>query len=263
MTAGIDKADERGRTIDVHALRHSFGTLLSKGGVAPRTAQAAMRHSSIDLTMNTYTDPKLLDVYGALDSLPSLHLNASPSTERQMMRATGTDNQDATANPRHATSAGANVVSQFAPEFAPDVGERGQSVSFAVISSTESDELTEGQVSDENSVKPMKKPSFAGIANKGQSIGATGFEPATSTSRTCRPTVPSDNQSGLTLTDNSACTTTCTNLPENAHSDGSEPGTGSPGSDRFAAALMMIAGLPLSDTDKAEAVKRLLREARR
>ena len=31
----IDKRDERGRTVDVHALRHTFGTLLSKGGVAP------------------------------------------------------------------------------------------------------------------------------------------------------------------------------------------------------------------------------------
>ena len=41
----IDKRDERGRTVDVHALRHTFGTLLSKGGVTPRTAQAAMRHS--------------------------------------------------------------------------------------------------------------------------------------------------------------------------------------------------------------------------
>ncbi len=50
--AGIPKRDERGRTVDVHALRHSFGTLLSKAGVAPRTAQAAMRHSTIDLTMN-------------------------------------------------------------------------------------------------------------------------------------------------------------------------------------------------------------------
>ena len=85
LAAGIDKADERGRTIDVHALRHSFGTLLSKGGVAPRTAQAAMRHSSIDMTMNVYTDPKLLDVHGALDSLPSLELNSSPATERPMM----------------------------------------------------------------------------------------------------------------------------------------------------------------------------------
>ncbi len=41
--------------------------------------------------MNVYTDPKLLDVYGALGSLPSLDLNASPSTERNSMRATGTD----------------------------------------------------------------------------------------------------------------------------------------------------------------------------
>ena len=67
-----DKTDERGRTVDVHALRHTFGTLLSKGGVSPRTAQAAMRHSKIDLTMNVYTDPKLLDVAGAMEALPAL-----------------------------------------------------------------------------------------------------------------------------------------------------------------------------------------------
>ena len=35
-----------------------------------------MRHSSIDLTMNVYTDPRLLDVHGALDSLPTLSLDA-------------------------------------------------------------------------------------------------------------------------------------------------------------------------------------------
>ena len=35
--------DDRGRTIDVHALRHTFGTHLSKAGVPLRTAQAAMR----------------------------------------------------------------------------------------------------------------------------------------------------------------------------------------------------------------------------
>jgi hypothetical protein len=33
-----------------------------------------MRHSSIDLTMNVHSDPKLLDVAGALDSLPELPL---------------------------------------------------------------------------------------------------------------------------------------------------------------------------------------------
>lgn len=31
---------------------------------------AAMRHSSIQLTMNVYTDPTLLDVAGAITSLP-------------------------------------------------------------------------------------------------------------------------------------------------------------------------------------------------
>ena len=126
LAAGIDKADERGRTLDVHALRTSFGTLLSKGGVAPRTAQAAMRHSTIDLTMNTYTDPKLLDVYGALDSLPSLDLNPSPSTERQTMRATGTDDQDRTRTVD-------GTSSPFAPAFAPNSGKRGQSVAIGVV----------------------------------------------------------------------------------------------------------------------------------
>jgi len=44
-------------------LRSGFATHLSYDGVAPRTAQAAMRHSSRDLTMlarrgeNVYTDP--------------------------------------------------------------------------------------------------------------------------------------------------------------------------------------------------------------
>ena len=89
--ASIPKRDDRGRTVDIHALRHTYGSLLSAGGVSPRTAQAAMRHSSIDLTMNTYTDPRVLDIAGALDALPSLPLGAEP-VERQRNVATGTDN---------------------------------------------------------------------------------------------------------------------------------------------------------------------------
>jgi hypothetical protein len=87
--AFIDKRDERGRTIDVHALRTTFGTHLSKGGVPLRTAQAAMRHSKPDLTANVYTDPKLLDVAGALDALPALPLDPNPL--RNEAKATGTD----------------------------------------------------------------------------------------------------------------------------------------------------------------------------
>jgi hypothetical protein len=33
-----------------------------------------MRHSSLDLTMDVYTDPTLLDVAGALEALPGLSL---------------------------------------------------------------------------------------------------------------------------------------------------------------------------------------------
>ena len=98
--AGIAKRDELGRTVDVHALRHSFCTLMSVGGVAPRTAQAAMRHSNINLTMTTYTDPRLLDVHGAMDSLPALPLNSEPSLVAEERKATGTDGR-------------------FAPGFAP------------------------------------------------------------------------------------------------------------------------------------------------
>jgi hypothetical protein len=43
---------------------------LSTVGVHPRTAMAAMRHSRIELTMNYYTDPALLDVAGAVEKLP-------------------------------------------------------------------------------------------------------------------------------------------------------------------------------------------------
>jgi integrase len=70
--AGIPKHDDRGRTVDVHAMRHTFASHLVAAGVAPRTAQAAMRHSSLELTMKHYTDPRLLDVAGALAVLPAL-----------------------------------------------------------------------------------------------------------------------------------------------------------------------------------------------
>jgi integrase len=71
QAAGIRKRDDRGWVVDVHALRHTFGTQLSRAGVPLRTAQAAMRHSSPELTANVYTDPRLLDVAGAIQSLPS------------------------------------------------------------------------------------------------------------------------------------------------------------------------------------------------
>jgi hypothetical protein len=77
----------------------------------------------------------------------------------------------------------------------------------------------------------------------------TGFEPATSTSRTSRHWVPSDDLSNLTSTAAATCTAACTG-------EGKEL-NGCPAGD-FAAALGMIATLPLSDAERADAVRRLL-----
>lgn len=86
--AGIPKRDDRGFTVDVHALRHTFATHLVAAGVAPRVAQAALRHSTLELTMQLYTDPRLLDVAGALAALPALPTAGSTP---EAARATGTD----------------------------------------------------------------------------------------------------------------------------------------------------------------------------
>jgi integrase len=72
--AGIPYRDEHGRTFDVHALRHTTSTYMGKAKVTPRVAQEFMRHSDIKLTMQTYTDAKLLDETEALTALPELPL---------------------------------------------------------------------------------------------------------------------------------------------------------------------------------------------
>jgi hypothetical protein len=107
QVAAIPKTDDRGRTLDLHALWHTFGTHLSMSGTTPRTAQAAMRHSSIDLTMNVYTDPRLLDVHGAIESLPALPISSTPFKVNSTALVNGTN--DLRQN-------------QFAPAFAPTTG---------------------------------------------------------------------------------------------------------------------------------------------
>jgi len=79
QAGGIPKTDPRNRVVDNHAFRHTFGTHLSASGVHPRTAMAAMRHSRMELTMNYYTDPTLLDIAGAVNSLPAFGAPAGTS----------------------------------------------------------------------------------------------------------------------------------------------------------------------------------------
>jgi integrase len=170
--AGIPKRDDRGRVLDVHALRHTFGTLLSKGGVLPRTAQAAMRHSKIDLTMNVYTDPALLDVRGALDALPALSLlpDQAPGGDA---RATGTDGESART---------------LAPTLAPTPDNLVQAETIPVTFRGNSGEGEErGAVAVSGCPDKRKHPPTTPVSGC-QEVGATGLEPVRVGS--CKPHSP-------------------------------------------------------------------------
>ena len=129
-----------------------------------------MRHSDLlKLTMNVYTDPKLLDVHGALNSLPSLDLD----TERK-----------ATPNILSATGAESNRPRTVAPTVAPTAYKSGHLESFRVKTADTGPQRILKLADDENPCKSSEKALAAGVANKAFGIGMTGFEPAASTSRT-------------------------------------------------------------------------------
>jgi hypothetical protein len=67
--AGIPYVDTRGEYADFHALRKTFGTMLTVSGVGERTVIELMRHSDMRLTAKTYTDANMLPISDAMASL--------------------------------------------------------------------------------------------------------------------------------------------------------------------------------------------------
>ncbi len=102
----------------------------------------------------------------------------------------------------------------------------------------------------------------------------TGFEPATSTSRMEPLRVASGCSEGVAEGESDAWTRACQNGSENERGEVvGEPVSGNVGDsvssradslpikvDSFSASLAMIASLPLSDAEKADAVRRLMAE---
>jgi len=156
--AGIETRDDRGRTLDRHALRTTFCSWLSMVGVAPRTAQKLARHTSIELTMRNYTDDRLLDGVGAIENLPDLDVPLA--AECETLQATGTD--------------GEGVVLGVVP----DVVLTGRDASGHETTDTRGGESTAA----------VSRASVSSCRNAAASdaIGATGFEPATSWTQTTR-----------------------------------------------------------------------------
>ncbi len=80
--------DSTGRVADFHALRHTYITNLTRGGVHPRLAQRLARHSTITLTMDRYSHTVIGELSAELDALPDL---PGSEPDRQEQRATGTE----------------------------------------------------------------------------------------------------------------------------------------------------------------------------
>ena len=88
-----------------------------------------MRHSDVNLTMNTYTDPKLLDVAGAMEALPALPLMGREANEAIAVRATGTD--DLAACQFAPTSAKTRILQSILDKIADDAKKSKATVSIA------------------------------------------------------------------------------------------------------------------------------------
>ena len=165
-TAGISKKDADGCVVHVHALRHSFGTHLTLAGIAPRVAQAAMRHSNIALTMGTYTDARLLDTAEAIEALPMLRTlaPAPPETETQstVIDTDKTVETDTETTPR-----------TLAPMLAPNQGQTGQIESIP-------DRLGTDDMDAPELKKPRQTLGSAGLLI----VGNTELESVTSTMST-------------------------------------------------------------------------------
>jgi len=88
-----------------------------------------------------------------------------------------------------------------------------------------------------------------------------GLEPSTFALRTRRHRTEGTQTQALTSTSANACTNACTNFAESEHadsSDGAGAGGAGAGVDTFADVLRMLDRLPLTDAERAEAVRRLL-----
>ena len=78
--AGIPYIDSKGERADFHALRKTFGTMLTLSGeVGQRTIMELMRHSDMRLTAKTYTDANMLPVSDAMIALTRYALSKRDS----------------------------------------------------------------------------------------------------------------------------------------------------------------------------------------
>jgi integrase len=87
--AGNEKLDGRGYVADTHGLRTTFCSMLTATGLPLRMIQLAMRHGSIETSMQHYADPAIHDLHSAVSALPL----AKQIVHSERALATGTSYQ--------------------------------------------------------------------------------------------------------------------------------------------------------------------------
>ncbi len=113
--AGIAKVDSEGRLLDVHALRHSYCTMIAQSGANMQTAMKLMRHSTPAMTAR-YTHMNLRDLGGAVASLPTL-----PTAHES--KAALASNEAVDLRPLQRPHSGRNVVQNGATSCTMDTPE--------------------------------------------------------------------------------------------------------------------------------------------
>ena len=119
-----------------------------------------MRHSTPTLTANIYTDPRLLDVHGAVESLPMLSLTMTRQDAPETMRATGTTG---------------TLDSQLVPVLVPTSGKPCLLVAYTGTQEEHFDQETEAAHQTKNPENKAETLRFRGL----EKTPPVGLEPTT------------------------------------------------------------------------------------
>ena len=86
--AGIEYKAADNSILGFHSLRVTYITNLQKAGLSVSTVMELARHTDYRITKESYTDPRMLDMFGAVAALPTYE---DPKTAEALGLRSGTD----------------------------------------------------------------------------------------------------------------------------------------------------------------------------
>jgi integrase len=133
QTDFLTDSNHDGQVLDFHSLRHTCGAWLSLAGAHPKTVQTVMRHSSINLTMDTYGHLLPGQHAEAVDKLGFMlaHSTAAPIPLR--MAATDGQRESHYGAQRQAQQSGSRSVRSGAKDRDESVHRDGQKKSLKPV----------------------------------------------------------------------------------------------------------------------------------